>query len=65
MTEERLGRDAIAALRAIALRAEAARRLDLGAAEGGEIEVADFERHAAGRIGGGEWMCNFEGRGHE
>jgi GAF domain-containing protein len=41
MTEERLGRDAIAALRAIALRAEAARRLDLGSAEAVLRSVVD------------------------
>ena len=41
MTEERLGNDAIAALRAIALRAEAARRLDLGSAEAVLRSVVD------------------------
>jgi GAF domain-containing protein len=41
MTEERLGRDALAALRAIALRAEAARRLDLGSAEAVLRSVVD------------------------
>jgi signal transduction protein with GAF and PtsI domain len=41
MSEERLGRDAIAALRAIALRAEAARRLDLGSAEAVLRSVVD------------------------
>jgi GAF domain-containing protein len=41
MTEERLGRDAIAALQAIALRAEAARRLDLGSAEAVLRSVVD------------------------
>lgn len=41
MTEERLGRDAVAALRAIAIRAEAARRLDLGAAEAVLRSVVD------------------------
>jgi GAF domain-containing protein len=41
MTEERLGRDAIAALRAIALRAEAGRRLDLGSAEAVLRSVVD------------------------
>lgn len=40
-SEERLGRDAIAALRAIALRAEAARRLDLGSAEAVLRSVVD------------------------
>jgi signal transduction protein with GAF and PtsI domain len=38
---DRLGRDAIAALRAIALRAEAARRLDLGSAEAVLRSVVD------------------------
>lgn len=41
MTEERLGSDAIATLRAIALRAEAARRLDLGSAEAVLRSVVD------------------------
>jgi GAF domain-containing protein len=41
VTEERLGNDAIAALRAIALRAEAARRLDLGSAEAVLRSVVD------------------------
>jgi GAF domain-containing protein len=41
MTDERLGRDALAALRAIALRAEAARRLDLGSAEAVLRSVVD------------------------
>ena len=41
MTDEHLGRDAIAALRAIALRAEAARRLDLGSAEAVLRSVVD------------------------
>jgi GAF domain-containing protein len=41
MTEERLGRAGVAALRAIAIRAEAARRLDLGAAEAVLRSVVD------------------------
>lgn len=41
MTEERLGSDAVAALRAIAVRAEAARRLDLGSAEAVLRSVVD------------------------
>lgn len=41
MTEERRGRDALAALRAIALRAEAARRLELGSAEAVLRSVVD------------------------
>jgi GAF domain-containing protein len=41
MTEERLGTEGIAALRAIALRAEAARRLDLGSAEAVLRSVVD------------------------
>jgi GAF domain-containing protein len=40
-SEGRLGRDAIAALRAIALRAESARRLDLGSAEAVLRSVVD------------------------
>jgi signal transduction protein with GAF and PtsI domain len=40
-SEERLGRDAIAALRAIALRTEAARRMDLGSAEAVLRSVVD------------------------
>lgn len=41
MTEEQRGRDALAALRAIALRAEAARRLELGSAEAVLRSVVD------------------------
>ena len=55
MTQEsgdRLGFDAVAALRAIALRAEAARRLDLGSAEaviaGSFVEAAEiYANHPA------------------
>jgi len=52
MTEERLGDDAVAALRAIGLRAESARRLELGSAEAVlrsivDATVALFQAEAA------------------